>query len=769
MAEPRRIKLESAHEAPQSKKKRFQLCPTKRFQLSLGDFTPESACPEFSYSDLLKSKRPPDIDGPFEDGEEAQIRELARRMEEKYGSRPSKKRRKGKIAWEDYVDRGMGYDETDPFIDNEEAYDELVPSTLTTKHGGFYINAGGLEFRTPSGSDSEDFQDTSDGRPRSGANKVPQRHHRREHGDPERRRGRPRGSRKLKEAAAPPVPTPPIAPAVATDTAVVAASPVVVAVGASSGITEAIESVVRGGGSSVTKDEETSGTSSSSSGGGEDRTAVLRCSPGETGAPRLPENLPEDLEAAVRHLKQAAFTSAEGKCKFFRGQVNQQLLNVELLARELGSSQRSLVFAHLASFLPCTKETLLKRAKKLRLDQEDGRLGEPLKRLKEAMAAGAGLGDPRFREPLCDVVRIKLRCYELSKTRTLSAEDYLKQFLNNEVCPLWPAGSQPVSARALFRESRVVHAHLTAKPRKPALPPPVPGPRRLQMDEEPATPPPSTSSSVVLQSTSSLTITALPPATPPPSSTPTPTAPAVSVAIASPPVTQPVPTSVPTSVILQSPGKPPPLQDSRPHHSSPPAKPQFLASQMLDRIITASLGNFPSSGMEGTGLSALSAPPLTNARALESSPSEGGPSSASSRGNPVQPPPRSSLLQTAPARLPHQQPYGFLEAFKRGLEQEEPPASSYYKADVLEGMKGFPYPVGYVPRSRSAGVSPSQEQHRPKPHLSVAQQPQPQHWRQRVPYPQGTGYPPHPPRPYPYPPQSHQGSKGAAQGQGHAS
>ncbi|CAN8006614.1 unnamed protein product [Ixodes hexagonus] len=754
MAEPRRIKLESAHEAPQAKKKRVQLCPTKRFQLSLGSCTQESECPEFSYSDLLKSNRPQEVDGPFEDGEEVQIRELVRRMEEKYGSRPTKKRRKGKIAWEDYVDRGMGYDETDPFIDNEEAYDELVPSTLTTKHGGFYINAGGLEFRTPSGSDSEDFQEAADGRPpHPGVNKVSRRHHRREHGDVDRRRGPrgPRGPRKHKEIAAPPNPPPPTAPAIATEGTNAVAS---------SGITEAIESVVRGGGTSVVKEEETSATSTSSS-GEEQAVATLCQSLGEaSAAPRLPENLPEDLQVAVGRLKRAAFLSAEGKCKFFRGPVNQLLLNVELRTRELGPSQRSLVFAHLASFLPCTKETLLKRAKKLRLDQEDGRLGEPLRKLKDALDAGAGPGDPRFREPLCDVVRIKLRCYELSKTRTLSAEDYLKQFLNNEVCPLWPPGSQPASARALFRESRGVHAHLTAKPRKPSLLPPVAGPRRLQMDtEDPITPPPppSTSAPVVIQSTPSLTITALPTATPPPSSTPTPVAPAISVAVSSPTLTQPIPTSVPTSVILQSPGKPPPLPDSRPHQSSPPTKQQSIASQMLDRIITASLGNFPSSGMEaGGGVS-------PNMRApIECSPSEVGPSSAP-RGNQV-PPPRSSLLQTSPARLPHQQPYGFLEAFKRSLEQGEPPSSPYYKADHLEGMKGFPCPVGYVPRSMA-----SPEQQRPKPHLSVAQQPQPQHWRQRVPYSQGPGYPQPPPRPYPYPPPSHQGSKGATQGQGHAS
>ncbi|KAG8190999.1 hypothetical protein JTE90_010857 [Oedothorax gibbosus] len=140
-------------------KKCQESAPTYRFVLQLD----ERAFAEYSYAELVKgarneeSKQQPGSDDPFSLDEDVEkLQEIAKRFEEKYNSKPGvrKKKKKAGLSSEDFIDKGMGYDETDPFIDNDEAYDELVPSTLTTEFGGFYINKGDLEFRNMSDQDS---------------------------------------------------------------------------------------------------------------------------------------------------------------------------------------------------------------------------------------------------------------------------------------------------------------------------------------------------------------------------------------------------------------------------------------------------------------------------------------------------------------------------------------------------------------------------------------------------------------------------------------
>ncbi|KFQ55032.1 Ubinuclein-1, partial [Pelecanus crispus] len=233
--------------------------------------------------------------------------------------------------------------------------------------------------------------------------------------------------------------------------------------------------------------------------------------------PSLPEGLPTPLEKRIKELAQAARAAeGEGKQRFFTQDINNIILDIELQTRELNSQIRSGVYAHLAAFFPCSKDTLVKRARKLYLYEQGGRLKEPLQKLKEAIGrampeqmakyqeecqahtqakfakmleeekdkeqrdrvcsdddedeekGGKRIMGPRkkfqwndeIRELLCHLVKIKLDGYDLDKNKAQSLEDYVKTFLDGEVKPLWPKGW--MQARTLFKESRRVHGHLTS-------------------------------------------------------------------------------------------------------------------------------------------------------------------------------------------------------------------------------------------------------------------------------------------------------------------
>ncbi|XP_076362543.1 uncharacterized protein LOC143253121 isoform X1 [Tachypleus tridentatus] len=542
MAEPRRIAFETVGTLAKDNKPK-ELFPTYRFSLTLEESN-DKTCPEFSYSDLVKSTRgDQDIkkkttdDDPFDDDDEDKLRKIAKKFEEKYGPRTI--RNKKIDQWEDYIDRGMGYDETDPFIDNEEAYDELVPSTLTTQYGGFYINSGGLEFRTVS--DTEEIPEGH--KPKRRKHKYKElleregkRRRRIKDGDHvPKKRGRKPLDKSLSALGRPKKKT---QPTVATllqqhkaqlqqqQELIVREHGTSLSYSPSSvdnveggvpkdnaKIKDAIESVIKAAGEEIISNGNIGLTTASSD------SEDVRQAVDSMGAPKLPENLPAELDDLLTKIKQAAYTSEEGKCKFFSNDVNTMLLKIELKSRELSCSQRSMIYTHLAFHLPCTKETILKRAKKLRLDQEDEKLREPLQCLKDAISEVIPLMEQKYAEAcqkaslevskgndkdltdlqatgseedsdegeytqisnlprrkfewnnhlrklLCEVVTIKLKCYEVKKTRTQSAEEYLMDFLSSEVKALWPDGW--IQTRVLLRESRDAHHHLINRPRKSA-------------------------------------------------------------------------------------------------------------------------------------------------------------------------------------------------------------------------------------------------------------------------------------------------------------
>ncbi|KAH8346797.1 hypothetical protein KR084_011958 [Drosophila pseudotakahashii] len=124
-----------------------------RIKLDLFE-TDSNKYPEFNYSRLLylekkKAKKLKQVTtcnnaDPFADNDD-DVARIVKELEAKYGNSYATGR--GKSKKDDYVDIGMGYDESDSFIDNTDAYDEIIPAEAETLEGGFYINCGALEFK----------------------------------------------------------------------------------------------------------------------------------------------------------------------------------------------------------------------------------------------------------------------------------------------------------------------------------------------------------------------------------------------------------------------------------------------------------------------------------------------------------------------------------------------------------------------------------------------------------------------------------------------
>ncbi|XP_063048490.1 ubinuclein-2b isoform X2 [Engraulis encrasicolus] len=586
---------------------------TVRLNLSLSEPSDKGSA-EYNYSELVqatqvKKKKPPqgpppqgltpnfDPNDPFGDDakERMEVEALAKKFESKYGGNPSKKKRKDRI--QDLVDIGYGYDETDPFIDNSEAYDELVPASLTTKLGGFYINTGTLQFRPASDSEGDDT--TKDGNhlkapaieervikkrrkkqdgglelekkprkmrvPKTGVSSLnrPEKKKRKKLMKDSlnlaamlRRFAREKEEIRKKQPGVVKVTRGPnAANATATPNPAATQRPPVAVLNSHPPPGNAVPlgtAVTTPGGDFNMSDLTTDPAVMSLLGGAHDNemlqdlmgdldfglldsptpasprqqaengnllpggqkavvvpggvAAAGRIPKGPLNPPPLPSGLPgplvkriEDLRAASRQFDQ------EGRKKFFTLDMNNILLDIELQVQEQPIEARSAVYSHMEAFVPCNKEALLKRLKKLSLNIQDDRLRTPLLKLKLAVCSvmpeqiarfnmdcmarvakqqseeGEKNGseeddeekpgkrvmgprkkfiwDDKLRNLLCILVRVKLGCYEREAQNSLSAEDYLKAFMETEVKPLWPKGW--MQARILFRESRMAHNHLT--------------------------------------------------------------------------------------------------------------------------------------------------------------------------------------------------------------------------------------------------------------------------------------------------------------------
>ncbi|XP_054499338.1 ubinuclein-1 isoform X5 [Agelaius phoeniceus] len=485
-------------------------------RITLTLFEPDhKRCPEFFYPDLLKSCRgkvkgsssgdkKKDPADPFNDEEKERhkVEALARKFEEKYGG---KRRRKDRI--QDLIDMGYGYDESDSFIDNSEAYDELVPASLTTKYGGFYINSGTLQFRQASESEDDYVKekkkkcpkkrklkdggekikkkkkdDSYDKEKKSKKSKFPKAGFTALNASKEKKKKKYSGALSVKEMlkkfqkekdaqkkkdeeqkAATPSPADPAAPREAE----AMADPLLSLFGHASDsdllqAASAMESLSELDLERLLSESPEGSPCPELEDGSDPALEQEFKQP-----PSLPEGLPAALEKRIKELAQAARAAeGEGKQRFFTQDINNIILDIELQTRELSSQVRSGVYAHLAAFFPCSKDTLLKRARRLYLYEQGGRLKEPLQKLKEAIGRAMPEQVAKYQEECQAHTQAKFaKMLEEEKDkeqRVCSDDDEDEEKGGKRVAGPRKKFQWNDEIRTLFKESRRVHGHLTS-------------------------------------------------------------------------------------------------------------------------------------------------------------------------------------------------------------------------------------------------------------------------------------------------------------------
>ncbi|KAK9695190.1 Ubinuclein conserved middle domain [Popillia japonica] len=438
----------SAHKADDKKSK--ENAKTIRITLALPESN-EDTCPEYNYKEeLAAAKRKdkikhikPTTNGldPFNDDDD-DVRRIAQEMEAKYGAAGPKKRRKGRR--DDYADIGMGYDESDSFIDNTDGYDEIIPQNVTTLHGGFYINSGALEFKTDdeasseiSSSSSSEDEEGAEGEVAKGGvkkkrvldstsetegeketdkdinhlDKKPKIHTNglEEEIKPKSKLLTPEKIKQLKKKRTeerkkntvkelldekrdsennqlPSV----VVKSVDVKDELKESMKENKKPHSADNISDIIESVVKGVDEDLKK---------------QDRVDVKPPSHPEKGIPiptsegenspdvddkkieyeivKLPENLPNDIVDIIEKIKECIRENTEGKLVSFSGPIGDYLLKLERKCKCLGRQSRMKIYEHLTPFTKCRKEILIKQTKSLVFDDDQRRLRQLVNKLKD--------------------------------------------------------------------------------------------------------------------------------------------------------------------------------------------------------------------------------------------------------------------------------------------------------------------------------------------------------------------------------------------------
>lgn len=535
-------------------------CRIHRFNIDLFRYD-DQKCPEYNYQTLLKQvnkQHNSETSIGLDNDETDELKALAKKFEDKYGG-PSKKSNKKKKV-DDFIDIGYGYDEDDTFIDNSEAYDEVVPSDWTTEHGGFYVNQGNLDYRplsiekdanksiqlsakkkkkkkildekklskTPkelsTHKKKKQFLNKEKQRKRQEsllkAQKILSKKNKKKNStiiDDSSQDGLPLAQ--LNKSYEDDVPLSKIRKSSNDETIKTEkCSPVDDNVPLAKIITTFASSNANAilAGKPATSSTATGNvtpvlTPSTVCSTGTLNTPVesMKTTPVKVESP-LPEGLSDDLLNDINQLKQFSEVSVKGK--FFNAEVNKVLLSFARKCRKQSPKLRNAVYDHILFYLPCAKDTLVKRCRTLVVQHQRDLEDEPMRLLKQEIDASmpdqkkayddevakalqeqareqikqTGVdptkpGDEtavnsedknkknfpkrkytwsdEVRKLLCDVISVRVGLFKMSKSKSMTAEEYIKDFLESEIRKMWPKGW--MTSRILYRESRAAHQEIT--------------------------------------------------------------------------------------------------------------------------------------------------------------------------------------------------------------------------------------------------------------------------------------------------------------------
>ncbi|KAL5239599.1 hypothetical protein ACI65C_007009 [Semiaphis heraclei] len=424
-------------------KSNSQHSPTVRVQAELFEPT-ESRYPVFNYQKLLieekKRRRRDHQSNNLEENDES-LKQLADHYDQKYGSSGVKKKKKKKTAFYNYSELAAGYDENDSFIDNTEICDEVMPKEVETKHGGYYVNSGSLEFKKVYLSeDSEEIkssqprkrfvntvlEDSDDKLPNFAVSNNSEKNSLTETktsetsdnsscSDEEKECLKPlctptlpvNGKVKRKQSvdsdsAGSIIPTkkkktstvksliqekkvliPECKPSCSKDTQPLSSDEAPVTESNVSSINDTIESVIYAGCSKPPNVSLSSENDIVKSTQIVLNPPISIDKPVSNGVHNAAEELPEIIVEIIESIKTEAQIAIQNNLNIFSEEINLDLLSLEY-QKEIITFNAQPVYATLAEHMLCDKKKLVKQVNQL-VDLEEGKISEPIERLKNAI------------------------------------------------------------------------------------------------------------------------------------------------------------------------------------------------------------------------------------------------------------------------------------------------------------------------------------------------------------------------------------------------